>query len=68
MKLKVSIAAIVSMLIALRARAEEPDRERITPTQASKPQPQQDKEARQFIETILPRKTQGHYSAIILKF
>jgi len=52
MKPKVSSAAIVSMLIALPALAGDPDSEPITPTQASKPQPQQDKEARQFIETL----------------
>ena len=52
MKLKVSFAAVVSLLIALPARAEAPDREPITPTQTSKPQLQQDKEARQFIETL----------------
>ena len=52
MKLKVSFVAIVSMLIALPALAEEPDSEPITLTQASTPQPKQDKEARQFIETL----------------
>ena len=52
MKLKVSFASIVSMLIALPALAEEPASEPITPTQASKPRPQQNKEARQFIETL----------------
>ena len=52
MKLKVSFAAVVSMLIALPALAGEPDREPMTPTQASKSQPQQDKEARRFIETL----------------
>jgi hypothetical protein len=40
------------MLIALPALAEGPDREPIAPTQASKPQPQQGKEAQRFIETL----------------
>ena len=52
MKLKVSFAAIVSMLIALPALAGEQDRELMTPTQASKSQPQQGKEAQRFIETL----------------
>ena len=52
MKLKVSFAAIVSMLIALPALAEEPGSEPIMPTRAPNPQLQQDKEARQFIETL----------------
>jgi hypothetical protein len=52
MKLKVSFAAIVSMLIALPALAEEPDREPTMPIPAPKPQLEQDKKARLFIETL----------------
>ena len=52
MKLKVSFAAIVSMLIALPALAEEPDREPIMPIPAPKPQLELDKDARLFIETL----------------
>jgi hypothetical protein len=52
MKLKVSFAAIVSMLIALPALAEEPGTERIMPIPAAQPQLERDKEARLFIETL----------------
>jgi hypothetical protein len=52
MKRKVSFAAIVSMLIALPALAEEPDREPTMPIPAPKPQLEQDKKARLFIETL----------------
>jgi hypothetical protein len=52
MKLKVSFAAIVTMLITLPALAEEPDTQRIMTIPAAQPQLEQDKEARLFIETL----------------